>query len=527
MPSHVPKSIQAQAGKSPSLAGAMISAPDDKQSSRLDFSEVVSPAFVFDFSHIPVHAPRTIQPKLAVGESEDSFEQEADRIADKVMRMIEPRVPSEDKTQASEHVFAPTMLVQTKPVPACGGGVTDVPPAVHEVLNSSGQPLEHATRAFMEPRFGHDFSNVRVHTDAKAIKAAASIGARAFTANHNIVFGAGEYTPRTEVGRSLLSHELTHVVQQQSSVPLADVMGRSNGVRNGNAGAAGHATEEVPTAISISHAHGPTDFAIQRKIVDKAGSEIDLNIVDKAGNKVDLNLAKDVNLGYVVAPVFPKTSSADEQNDAIEIANAMLKTPSGLAALQRWIEMPGFIQLSYTDKKLYDDDGKQVHATSSPTDKVKTTSVKISSAVMKEKDRYTKAGGEQVLGAVAAHESVHQTEDNIAITSQYNALLNEIDKAGDSDGSKTKKAGELWHEREVEPVRLELTTLIEYDILYPDKAQDWETIPFETFLTNNIYAQTVVAAVGGLVAAGYIDPKQEGAIRDIYLNHHKQPPKKK
>ena len=90
---------------------------------------------------------------------------------------------------------------------------TNAPSVVHEAFQSSGQPLDAATRAFMEPRFAHDFSSVRVHADGKAAAAASSMGARAFTLNPHIVFGAGEYAPHTRSGRRLLAHELTHVVQ--------------------------------------------------------------------------------------------------------------------------------------------------------------------------------------------------------------------------------------------------------------------------------------------------------------------------
>ncbi len=92
--------------------------------------------------------------------------------------------------------------------------VNNIPPIVHDVLNSSGQPLDAGTRAFMEPRFGHDFSGVRVHTDAKAAESARSVNALAYTVGRNIVFGTGQYEPGTGEGRRLLAHELTHVVQQ-------------------------------------------------------------------------------------------------------------------------------------------------------------------------------------------------------------------------------------------------------------------------------------------------------------------------
>lgn len=97
-----------------------------------------------------------------------------------------------------------------------------VPSVVHEVLRSPGQPLDRATRAFMEPRFGHDFSQVRVHTDARAAKSAQAVNALAYTVGRDVVFGAGQYVSGTNEGRRLLAHELTHVMQQEHTMgPLA------------------------------------------------------------------------------------------------------------------------------------------------------------------------------------------------------------------------------------------------------------------------------------------------------------------
>jgi hypothetical protein len=92
--------------------------------------------------------------------------------------------------------------------------VNEAPPTVQDVLRSPGQPLDLATRALFEPRFGHDFSQVRVHTDAKAAESARAINALAYTTGWDVVFGAGQYTPETSTGRRLLAHELAHVVQQ-------------------------------------------------------------------------------------------------------------------------------------------------------------------------------------------------------------------------------------------------------------------------------------------------------------------------
>jgi hypothetical protein len=90
----------------------------------------------------------------------------------------------------------------------------EAPPIVNEVLRSPGQPLDAPTRAFFEPRFGHNFSNVRVHTDARAAESARTVNALAYTVGQDIVFGSGKYQPETRRGSELLAHELTHSIQQ-------------------------------------------------------------------------------------------------------------------------------------------------------------------------------------------------------------------------------------------------------------------------------------------------------------------------
>jgi hypothetical protein len=88
---------------------------------------------------------------------------------------------------------------------------------VHGVLRSRGAPLDAATRAYMEPRFGHSFADVRVHADGQAAESAAAVGAQAYAVGRDIVFGAGKHAPRTDAGRRLMAHELAHVVQQRGS----------------------------------------------------------------------------------------------------------------------------------------------------------------------------------------------------------------------------------------------------------------------------------------------------------------------
>jgi hypothetical protein len=95
--------------------------------------------------------------------------------------------------------------------------ISQVPPIVHEVLRSPGQPLDATTRASMEPRFRHDFSRVRVHSDARAAQSAQAVNARAYTVGADIAFAAGQYQPAADAGQRLLAHELTHVIQQQDA----------------------------------------------------------------------------------------------------------------------------------------------------------------------------------------------------------------------------------------------------------------------------------------------------------------------
>jgi hypothetical protein len=110
-----------------------------------------------------------------------------------------------------------------------------VPPIVHDVLRGPGQELPGEVRAFMEPRFAADFSDVRLHTDASAAQSSRAVSAHAYTAGSHIVFAAGQYQPSTPSGQRLLAHELTHVVQQRGI---------------GGAPGAGSASHEAPSAIS-------------------------------------------------------------------------------------------------------------------------------------------------------------------------------------------------------------------------------------------------------------------------------------
>jgi len=159
---------------------------------------------------LPFQHPEIIQPKLMIHAPGDVYEQQADKISEEVMRVPEPR------STAPTPGLRQDGALQTKTAVAATTGQTTAPPIVHEVLGSAGQPLDAAARAFMEARFGENFSQVRVHADEKAGRSATSIAARAYSVGNDLVFAKGQYAPRTREGQALLAHELTHVTQQQA-----------------------------------------------------------------------------------------------------------------------------------------------------------------------------------------------------------------------------------------------------------------------------------------------------------------------
>jgi hypothetical protein len=190
---------------------------------------------------------------LAINEPGDRFEREADAVAEQVMRTpataitgagksfssgddgnklqrkcshCEEEEESQKKLQCQAvEATAPHVSVQRRSQceeeeqekvqrSETGAGPAMAPPSVHNVLHSPGRPLDSAARSFMEPRFGRDFSGVRIHTGAEADRAVRDVSAAAFTVGPDIAFASGRYAPETEAGRHLLAHELTHTVQQ-------------------------------------------------------------------------------------------------------------------------------------------------------------------------------------------------------------------------------------------------------------------------------------------------------------------------
>ncbi len=188
-------------------------------------------------------SPPLIQPKLKIGASNDKYEQEADQVADQVMRMpdgqgtvsasqlsglasggsIQRRcVGCQQKLEEGDTLQAKVSPGHTPAVtPSVARGVCS--------LKGGGQPLPASTRGYFEPRFGHDFSRVRIHVDNRAASLADSISAKAFTLGQDVVFGDGKYQPDSKEGRRLIAHELAHTVQQgKDSAAVSGTVSLSN-----------------------------------------------------------------------------------------------------------------------------------------------------------------------------------------------------------------------------------------------------------------------------------------------------------
>jgi hypothetical protein len=205
------------------------------------------------------HSSEAAEP-LAINEPGDRFEREADSVADQVMRAPQTSVSrslssgaglqrkcaacrdEEEEQKLQRQIASPAddTQIQRQILPGAEGvslqrkcaaceeeedallqrkedgstGADFAPGIVHDVLRAPGRPLDGETRAFMEPRFGYDFSGVRVHNDERAAESARAVNASAYTVGSHVVFGQGQHAPSSDHGRRLLAHELTHVVQQ-------------------------------------------------------------------------------------------------------------------------------------------------------------------------------------------------------------------------------------------------------------------------------------------------------------------------
>ena len=198
------------------------------------------PRFGHDFSRVSVHSngPGMIQTKLKINEPGDIYEQEANRVAEQVLQMPEPRLQrqvepddEEEETLQTKPLAAQIMpliqrqiepeeekeeeeLIQAKLTSGQAPQVSQVLQNQIHSLRGGGQPLSPPLRNFFEPRFGHDFKRVRIHSGVKAAESAWAIDALAYAVGQDVAFAEGKYRPDTNAGKSLIAHELAHVVQQ-------------------------------------------------------------------------------------------------------------------------------------------------------------------------------------------------------------------------------------------------------------------------------------------------------------------------
>jgi hypothetical protein len=159
-----------------------------------------------------------------------------------------------------------------------------VPLGVYHVLASPGRPLDNGVRRRMESRFQHDFSAVRVHSDATAGASANEIDAMAYTVGRDVVFAPGAYAPHTTSGTELLAHELAHVVQQTGHSPTSTTSVTSGALELGPPDdhferEADRAASRVAAGADLHGAHGAAPDAgsagrVQRRLVVRAGDRV-------------------------------------------------------------------------------------------------------------------------------------------------------------------------------------------------------------------------------------------------------------
>lgn len=250
-----------------------------------------------------LQAKLQIQAQLEVSEPGDFYEQEADRVADQVMSMPEPvvasapehRITAIQRQSLAEDEEEP---LQARPAQGSRPLATWEMIARTEASKSGGEPLPKSARDFFEPRFGCDFSEVRVHTGAHAQETAQRLRARAFTVGRDVVFNVGEYAPGTREGKKLLAHELTHVIQQNA----AKHRKRLNRVSTGPA--------SLPMSVT-----GAGGVRVQRQpIVNAAPASATLSGIDHSRNSQQLGaMAGGGNVAYglthhsITMPTTPDT----------------------------------------------------------------------------------------------------------------------------------------------------------------------------------------------------------------------------
>jgi len=245
----------------------------------------------------------SLQRKAQVSAPGDRFEREADEVADQVMRMPDSMVQRQCKACSDASTPRPSdegePQIQRR---ANGEGGTSKVASDFTNRLGAGVPLDTASRSYFEPRFGHDFDNVRIHNGPQADRAASSIQARAFTLGRDVVFAAGEHDPGSEGGKRLLAHELTHVVQQGGRIGRKiqrQVVTQRNGHTVG-IGTSDNIREEVLNTLDRLHelwSISNPDYAIEYPHASgfAAGSSIPATALTATINAIRKNEQPDIH----------------------------------------------------------------------------------------------------------------------------------------------------------------------------------------------------------------------------------------
>jgi len=284
------------------------------------------------FAPVKQTAPSSVQAKLNVNKPGDKYEQEADSTAEKVMRM--PAVGSKGITPSS----AEDKKIQRKETGATeneersetgnrdsGISATSETESAIRSKTTGGEPLPGDTRNFMEPRFGNDFSNVRIHTDSGSAQLNNQLNARAFTYQNHIFFGQNQFEPQSPQGKHLLAHELTHVVQQGASKPLKP-----------------QSTHQTDNAVETlqSKPSQTGSPAIQRGILDvvSAGAGAVANVF----NRIVSNVSRAIGAGISAATSWIQNIAgrigAGIENTWTFISNVASRIGQGLQASWNFIQ---------------------------------------------------------------------------------------------------------------------------------------------------------------------------------------------
>jgi Domain of unknown function (DUF4157) len=238
-----------------------------------------------------------LQRKLTINQPGDAYEQEADRVAETVMR-----TPSPPATRARVTATGPAAGLQRCSCGKSAGGSEQceecktqsmhrkenvvgsqatgssgalAPSIVHDVLRSPGRPLDAATRSFMEPRFGRDLSGVRIHTDPRAAESARAVNALAYTVGEHIAFDSAQDSLESYAGKQTLAHELAHVIHQSKGQRLLQRLIR---------------TSEVHCTAADAGVANPNPFSADRRastLLDNAIQIIDRAQAARVANPAD------------------------------------------------------------------------------------------------------------------------------------------------------------------------------------------------------------------------------------------------